>query len=298
MIGLTGSTTNGSNQITGASTTAGLIANGTYITGQGIPAGTYITGIAGTTLTLSQAVTVTGAATSMQAYPLNNRTTTADALTVTDGASYKTLLNVSVTGNIGTVGTNGLDTGVLAANTWYYEFVIYNPTTATTAKLYSLSLSAPTLPAGYTMFARTGSVRTDANKILMYTLQIDRRSQYVVALGTNVAALPLMASGTAGSVSTPTYVGIATANFVPTTASRIQVSGGGVTGNQPVICGPNVAYGPSGSQTAPPLDNNVAGGPYTAVRVTVEFALESLNIYWASYGSGGYIQCLGWEDSI
>lgn len=65
---------------------------------------------------------------------------------------------VAVTANIGTAGVNGLDTGVLAAGTWYYIWVIYNPTTATLAALLSISATAPTMPADYTFKALVGSV--------------------------------------------------------------------------------------------------------------------------------------------
>ena len=69
----------------------------------------------------------------------------------TTGQSYFAS-GINVTGSTNTSGVNGLDTGSLAANTWYYLFLIYNPTTSTVASLYSLSATAPTLPTGYTAF--------------------------------------------------------------------------------------------------------------------------------------------------
>jgi hypothetical protein len=65
---------------------------------------------------------------------------------------------VNVTGNITVVGANGIDTGAVAATTWYYVWVIYNPTSNTVAALFSLSATAPTLPAGYTFKALAGTV--------------------------------------------------------------------------------------------------------------------------------------------
>jgi peptidoglycan/xylan/chitin deacetylase (PgdA/CDA1 family) len=53
-------------------------------------------------------------------------------------------------------GANALDTGTFAASKWYAIQVIYNPTTTTTAGLISLSRTAPTLPAGYTIFRFIG----------------------------------------------------------------------------------------------------------------------------------------------
>jgi hypothetical protein len=56
-------------------------------------------------------------------------------------------------------GTNvgGRDTGTTANGTWH-TYAIYNPTTNTADVLYSLSVTAPTLPSGYTAFRRIGSV--------------------------------------------------------------------------------------------------------------------------------------------
>lgn len=57
----------------------------------------------------------------------------------------------------------GLDTGSIAANTWYYCFAIYNPTTSTADFLFSASYSSPTLPSGYTKKEYRGAVFTDAS---------------------------------------------------------------------------------------------------------------------------------------
>ncbi|HWR07738.1 MAG TPA: hypothetical protein VN379_12800, partial [Sporomusa sp.] len=66
---------------------------------------------------------------------------------------------VSLALNTAITGANGRDTGSLAVSTWYYLYVIYNPTTATVACLMSTNSTTPTLPSGYTYFARVGAVR-------------------------------------------------------------------------------------------------------------------------------------------
>jgi len=65
-------------------------------------------------------------------------------------------------------GANAIDTGSVAANTSYYVFVIYNPTTTTTAGLFSLSRTSPTLPSGYTKKRFLGYVRTDGDSDFIY----------------------------------------------------------------------------------------------------------------------------------
>jgi hypothetical protein len=57
---------------------------------------------------------------------------------------------------------NKLDTGTIAASTWYHVFVIAKAD-GTTGGLASLSATAPTLPSGYTVFRRVGSVLTDSS---------------------------------------------------------------------------------------------------------------------------------------
>jgi hypothetical protein len=65
-----------------------------------------------------------------------------------------------------TLGSNGggLDTGAIAANTWYHIHAIVRTDTSNVDVLFSLSPTAPTLPTHYTLFRRIGSIKTDASK--------------------------------------------------------------------------------------------------------------------------------------
>lgn len=60
-----------------------------------------------------------------------------------------------------------LDTGTIAANTWYWAFEIENPTTgvvdATITKAVAAGTVAPTLPSGFTLFRYLGSMKTNAS---------------------------------------------------------------------------------------------------------------------------------------
>jgi hypothetical protein len=55
-------------------------------------------------------------------------------------------------------GNGALDTGTIAATTWYHVHLIKNPTTLVVDVLVSLSATAPTMPSGYTLFRRIGSL--------------------------------------------------------------------------------------------------------------------------------------------
>jgi hypothetical protein len=60
-------------------------------------------------------------------------------------------------------GNGALDSGAIAASTWYHAHLIKNPTTQTVDALVSLSATAPTLPSGYTAFRRIGAMKTNAS---------------------------------------------------------------------------------------------------------------------------------------
>jgi len=197
-----------------------------------------------------------------------------------------------------TVGTaNCLDTGSLAASTWYYVWDIFNPTTSTNAGLLSASATAPTLPSGYTYKERLGAVRTGADTRLMATRQYGREAQYVVG-GVNVSALPIAASGSAGSPTTPTWVAVATGNFVPPTAGAIDlILTDNVSGDVAMVA-PNSSYGAEQSTTNPPVmeTTGTSGGSALAI-VRGTLILESTNFYWAASG-GGAVAVIGWRDNL
>jgi hypothetical protein len=60
-------------------------------------------------------------------------------------------------------GNGALDTGAIAALTWYHVFLIKNLGTGLVDILVSLSVTAPTLPTGYTLFRRIGSMATNGS---------------------------------------------------------------------------------------------------------------------------------------
>lgn len=220
---------------------------------------------------------------------------TADEIAVENASNiYQTLRNVNLTiaGTSSGV-ANGLDTGALAINTWYSVWVIWNGTTA--AGLLSLSTNAPTLPSGYTHKARVGWVRTDgtANKYPLAFKQIGRNIQYVVAAGSNMAALPIMASGVLGNISGPTWVAAATGAYAPPTAFAFD----GVVApasNGTAMVAPNNQYGVYSSTTNPPPVVISANGFCNA---KFRMILETANLYLA-LGSGGFLAAAGWEDNI
>lgn len=73
--------------------------------------------------------------------------------------------SISKTTSAWAVGTaaGGLDTGAIANTTWYHFHLIRRPDTGVVDVLFSMSATAPTLPANYTQFRRIGSGRTNGS---------------------------------------------------------------------------------------------------------------------------------------
>lgn len=217
---------------------------------------------------------------------------TAIAVTVTDAAGYGyRLSSVNVTCAITTAGINGLDTGAEAASTWYSTWIAYNPATATSGCLLSTATSAPTLPAGYTAYLRTGWVRNDASSNFWFTLQRGARAQVII--GTNPTTLPVVASA---RTTFPTAEPVG--NFVPPTARSIYLGiiddGGGGAGSFCYVA-PSASYT---TGTAFAATNYYNSGP---AMLFVSMALESSNIYWGTTNTpdpGGHLYLTGWDDNL
>jgi hypothetical protein len=229
-----------------------------------------------------------------------NVSISADEIVVENASNaYKTLRAVNLTvAGVSSGVANGLDTGTLASSTWYSIWVIWNGTTA--AGLLSLSATTPTMPGGYTHKARVGWIRTDgtANKYPLGFKQFGLKVQYLVAAGSNVSNLPIMASGAAGSTSTPTWSAVAVGSFVPSTAGEILVGIANNNTNGTAMAAPNNSYGALGSITNPPpvvTATATAGGLASSITA---FSIESANIYWASSGATAALYCAGWVDNI
>jgi len=66
-----------------------------------------------------------------------------------------------------------LDTGSIAASTWYHVYLIKRPDTGVVDVLTSLSVSAPTMPTNYTLFRRIGSMKANGSSQWTKFIQID-----------------------------------------------------------------------------------------------------------------------------
>lgn len=242
---------------------------------------------------------------------------TADAV-IAQNASGGTvrLTTVSVTISTASTGANGLDSGTVAASTFYSVWAIYNAGSATTAGLLSTSATSPTLPSGYAYQARLGWVLTDGSANLWRFIQLNMDFQFVQGTNPTAAlfgAAPfLVASGNLGtysatspvlaSVSLPSAAG--STAIVPSTASKVALlcnpdwKG---AGSSNLLVAPNTSWG--GTNNGPNGTNgntypyfNAANNGTGAARI--EMVLEAASIAVASSGSNSVVQVIGWTDNV
>lgn len=278
---------------------------GRWSSGAGVPqAVTVSTGLnlSATTGALTASFPPAGSFKNLVVKVASNTTLTvaADSVTTTDGTGFQTTA-VSCTVNLGTTGINALDTGTIAAATWYAIWINVKAdgTTGCTGSL-QFTANATFLtnrPADYTFYARVGAVRTAAGIAqLMGTWQFGNKAQYKVGLA-QTTLLPVLASGIHGNTATPTYSTTATGNFVPTTASVIRLSAFTAGAGNAVIVAPNSSYsGKAAATNLPPMIATSVNA--NATTVMGDLTLESTNIFTAADGGTSGIVCLGWEDNI
>ena len=139
----------------------------------------------------------------------------ADAVSVRNSSGVTLRLeNINLTVTISNSGANGLDTGSEAASTWYHYFTIYNPDTDTTAGLFSISPTAPTLPAGFTFFGLVGAIRNEGDS--------DFRNLIQVGNLVTIDDLQVLTAGSSTAPTPPATVDLSA--IVPETAIKIVVN--------------------------------------------------------------------------
>jgi len=215
-------------------------------------------------------------------------TVTATQIAIGSTTGTYTPNTISLTLGTGTTGANALDTGTVAASSWYAVWAIYNETTV--AGLLSLSATAPTMPSGYTHKGRIGWVRTDASSNLLRTIQYGTQAQYI----TPAAGFPVMATGSSAGV----WLAVAVANFAPSTAGAIVV--GAVKANVNAVMGahPNNAIAVPASSSLAMLfsGNNSNFGVPAGIQGTM--MLETTNVYWFSDTASANLYAQGWIDNV
>ncbi|MFJ2456087.1 phage tail protein [Pseudomonas protegens] len=216
----------------------------------------------------------------------------ADQLIVGTGQLVHSLSGINFSFSGQAVGENGIDVGEMAPSTWYSVWVIWGGSAP--AGLLSLNATFPKLPPGYTHKARVSWIKTDAtaNNYPLNFIQSGKRCSYRVTPGSNVPGNIVISAGVQGHISTPIYVPIPVAPFVPPTAVTIHMAMTGTNSTQMVA--PNDSYGGYTNLANQPLVF-YASSQHLA---QYQLQLEGPNIYRAAQYAGDRLTCLGWEDSL
>lgn len=232
-------------------------------------------------------------------------TVTANALTLNNSAGQSITLNTwsqTATSGNSSGAANSLDTGSWAFSTLYNLFAIYNPTTSTRGLLWSLSATAPTLPSGYTYFARIGANFTQSATSYYFLAGTQYNDEFFVKVGAsgNRTSLQLLSGGTSaqGNPATPTYVAVSLTSAVPPTASKVMaiITSSG-TANGQSMAAPNSSYGSVTSTSNPPPLIYCTPNTTLNLAVSQDISLESTSIYWAQSGNF-YLWMRGWKDNL
>jgi len=261
------------------------IANGTVLGN--------VSGGAGPPVAISPPTSPAGAFKNLSIKVASNTTVAlaADGVVTTDGTAFLQVAPNS-TINLATTGTNALDTGVIAIDTWYSIWAIAK-SDGTVAGLASTSATAPTMPSGYTFKARLGWVRTIHSSAILYgTWQLGRKAQYVVGLA-QTSVLPVMKN-----IGASAWTAISVTPFVPSTASEIVVIGGVLSNSTTglVLLAPNNSYATDGQSGFAAIFGIQSGIP---VSISCQMLLESTNIYYGAAAVASVnIACAGWVDNI
>jgi hypothetical protein len=122
----------------------------------------------------------------------------------------------TITIGLNASGVNGLDTGSEANSTWYYIWIIYNPTTLTYAGLFSTNSTSPTMPSGYTKKRRVGVWYNNSSGNLRAMTQVVQAGRYCEYLydGETAATTQVLNAGSATS-----FTDVPCAALIPPTST-------------------------------------------------------------------------------
>ena len=201
---------------------------------------------------------------------------------------------------------SGMVGGATVASTWYAVYAHYNPSSGATILTGDANFSAPTAApaAGFTQWCRISSFRTDAT-VNKYPLKYDQNGNdfdiWPLA-GTNRPAVPIIASGSSGNVSTPTWTQVSISSIVPPTAKAIGLLLN-ATSQSVTIASPTGTHGDYTSTSNPPpmvvasttAGNSTAGYGWSVISMMM--TLQTLNVFRASNGTS-FMACYGWRESL
>lgn len=101
-------------------------------------------------------------------------------------------------------GNGAMDTGAATFSTWYHVFIIARTDTGVVDILFSLSPTAPTMPASYTLKRRIGSMKTDTFTTWTAFVQLGDEFLWLATTTPDYTTTTLGTSPATATLSVPT----------------------------------------------------------------------------------------------
>ncbi|MEE8385827.1 MAG: hypothetical protein V3S01_07915 [Dehalococcoidia bacterium] len=217
-----------------------------------------------------------------------------------DADTYDIVSSGTLTGAIDASGANGLDTGVVAANTWYSLWVIADASAGTVAGLFSTSTTEAglTYPGSYDVARRVGWVLTDASSNIRGFAQSKGGNHRV---WTHEVDYDDFKELTAGTATTMTAVDVSAA--VPPGAIGCQAMALQLRTASAIDAGGGLGWNPVGNQNRNwgIATGLAAGNDSTSSIIPTLPMLDGTDsiIYRVGLGTSSMdIFVTGWEDSL
>lgn len=187
-------------------------------------------------------------------------------------------------------GNGALDTGSIAASTWYHAHLIKRPDTGVVDVLVSLSATAPTLPTNYTLFRRIGSMKTNGSSQWTKFIQIGDHFIWDVPF-TDVNSFALSTVSTLFPLSVPPGISVDAdieTYFTTTSTAPVMLI-------QSPLASTQVVNTPAGNFVSAPASS---GGTATVLTITTDTTQNVRAVTQAAYGSPlFFIVTTGWRES-
>lgn len=208
--------------------------------------------------------------------------------TSTGGAAYVENYG-SCTIDLTVTGANGLDTGAVAANTWYYIYLLKGGTFV--ACLASTSATAPVLPASTPYKLRVGAIRTDSAAATLW--KFTQRGNRMMLTTTTTAGDMIVASGIVGTC--PGTLGATLAAYgvvAPTTAASLLLQLNAL--NASTCIAPSDAVTPFVSESCA----FSSSATYTTKQQTVLNNNGVTTLLYCGSAVASAVEIAGWIDSV
>jgi hypothetical protein len=197
--------------------------------------------------------------------------------------------SISATWAVGNA-AGGLDTGTVAANTWYHVFLIQRTDTNVVDVLISTSAITPTLPSPYNKKRRIGSIKTNASSQIIGFVQNGDEFLWVTPI-------TIYNNASVGTVAGPAYTGAPNIKTVAIFTALLNTANAGVyltfwPSDQSGVTGINV---PSGNiQLWVQAATQYAVAPYCRIRSDTNGAMM---VVCSADTLGFYLVSHGWVDN-